>query len=127
MDIIEVNLAPIQAFADAKAVDALNSYFARNGIGITYPSNHVSAVTRLPRVCIDAAMGIAAASGAVVNKVMVFDDRDYSCQPLEESKFAGVYTGNESGGYFPGYITFDHVWIFTPLARERGVRFVFSA
>ena len=127
MDIIEVNLAPIQAFADEDAVDALNSYFDTNGMEITYPSNHISAVAKFPRNCIDAAMGMAAASGAVVNKVMVFDDRDYSFRLLEESEFAGVYTGNESGGYFPGYITFDHVWIFTPSARDRGVRFVFNA
>lgn len=127
MNIIEVNLAPIQAFVDEDAVDALNSYFDVMGLDITYPSNHIFMVTKISKSCIDGAMGIASACGAVVNKVVVFNDRDHTCRLLEESEFFGVYTGNESTGYFPACITFDHVWIFTPLARERGVRFVFNA
>ena len=127
MGVIEINLAPIQAFADEDAVDALNSYFDVMGLDITYSSKHISMVTKISTSCIDGTMGIASASGAVVNKVVVFNERDHTCRLLEESEFSGIYTGNESAGYFPACITFDHVWIFTPLARGRGVRFIFNA
>ena len=56
MDIIEVNLAPIQAFADEDAVDALNSYFDVMGLDITYSSNHISMVTKISNSCIDGAL-----------------------------------------------------------------------